>query len=211
MPLAVKCWQQKSLDPFSTPPQPCQGAITRVYGCILIRKSPVCKSNIHVIKFRSLIWIFGTKNRISPVTAKGALGGHQLTPCRWAEKHRGHTGLPRSETSFSSLNKHCGKQLWRQPITIKQQNYVCERVRELRIKRDVSRLESAPAVCQGMAKWNRAKTPCGAFLREGGGQTWCFPETEADWLWIEVRIAIKRFQVEICMMSFHAAKAEPEP
>lgn len=67
------------------------------------------------------IWHY---NRTFQVTITGLMGSHQLTLCRWTEMHPGHIILALSWNSSSSLNKHYGKQLWLQPITINQHNYV---------------------------------------------------------------------------------------
>lgn len=75
---------------------------------------------IHIINLN-----FWHHNKTSPLrTITGLMGSHQLTLCRWNEMHPGHIILALGWDSFSSLNKHCGKQLWTQPITINQHDYV---------------------------------------------------------------------------------------
>ena len=93
-----------------------------VYVCLLEKRT--MKIHTGFIKFRSLIRFFGTTIKMSPPTITALMGSHQLTLCRWTEMHPGHTILALSWNTFSSLNKHCGKQLWPQPITINQHNYV---------------------------------------------------------------------------------------
>lgn len=105
-----------------TTSQSCQGTTALVYVCILKKKNnqnPHWSYQIQIIT--QILWHY---NKISPLTITGLMGSHQLTLCRWTEMHPGHIILALSWNTFSSLNKHCGKQLWPQPITINQHNYV---------------------------------------------------------------------------------------
>lgn len=61
-----------------------------------------------------------TTKQMSLWTVTALTAGHQLALCRWTEM------LPHiiSVQSFSSLNKHCGKQLQLWPITTNRHNHV---------------------------------------------------------------------------------------
>lgn len=117
-PFPFECCQLKSLSSLWTTSQSCQGTIALVYDCIWRRKKQT--HSPYQIQITNLnIWHYN-KTFLVPIT--GLIGSCQLTPCRWTEMHPGYIILALSWDSFSSLNKHCGKQLW--PVTINQHNYV---------------------------------------------------------------------------------------
>lgn len=149
-------------------------------------------SSYHIQIINRNLWHY---NKTSHVTITELMGSHQLTPCRWTEMPPGHI-LALSWNSFSSLNKHRGKQLWPQPITINQHNYV-KNVFEIWRS---NRMSLCVWFMASSLSSDAEMKPCKVYIWKTSqrrysaiwhffGSRYAFPEkedTEIDLLWIKI-------------------------